>query len=109
MLQGPWSFTFRTDEGGNTVEMVMAVDEREPAQQTLQRTARRVGSDTPPAAVVAGNAGVRVAFVKFAEPIAWTVYGWGPIAWLLMGLLIVGGVVGLLRRLLGRRGRGQAT
>lgn len=107
ILQGPWSFTFRTGGAEGGVEMVGDVDEREPGLE-LQRVARKVGSDTPRPAVVAGNAGMRVALIGFTEPIAWVVYGWGPVAWFLLGLMIVFGVVMLGWRFLRWRRRPKA-
>jgi len=104
LLQGPWSFTFRTSEAGEAVELWMEVDDRAPELET-DRSARKVGDNTPPSAVVAGNAGLLVAFAGLAEPIAWTVYGWGPVAWALLGAGALLGMVALVRRLLRWRRR----
>lgn len=56
MLRGPWSFTFQTGEGGQDVTMIMEVDEREASQAGGERAARKGADETPPPAVVAGNA-----------------------------------------------------
>ncbi len=104
LLQGPWSFTFRTSEAGEAVDLWMEVDDRAPEME-IERSARKVGDSTPPPAVVAGNAGLLVAFAGFAEPIAWTVYGWGPVAWALLGVGALLGMVALVRRLLTWRRR----
>jgi hypothetical protein len=54
LLRGPWSFTFRTGQGGG-MTMAMSVDEREPGQTSMTREARRIEERTPPPAVAAGN------------------------------------------------------
>ncbi len=106
LLQGPWSFTFRMGGAGGAVEMWMEVDEREP-ELGIERTARKVGDGTPAPAVVAGNAGLAVAIARIADPIVWTVYGWGPVAWVVLGAGVLLGVAALVWRLLRRRRIGQ--
>jgi hypothetical protein len=107
LLQGPWSLTFRTSEAGDSVGLWMNVDERAPDLE-MERSAQKVGDSTPPPAVVAGNAGLSVAFAGFAEPIAWTVYAWGPVAWALLAAGALLGMVVLVRRLFRWRRRRSA-
>jgi len=84
LLRGPWSFTFQTNEDGEVVGMRMQVDEREPGQRGMDRAARRVGDDTPPPAVVAGNTGRGI--------------GWGHGAGILLGMIAAIGIIVALRR-----------
>ena len=87
LLRAPWSFTFRSG-GSGEVTMHMEVDAREPAQQGVSRSARKVRADTPPSKGVADNAG------------AWR--GWRKGVWLLLG---AGGLLALVLalKLTGRR------
>lgn len=84
LLRAPWSFTFRRSRGGD-VRMAMEVDEREPGQRGAGRIAEKVSEDTPPPAVVAGNAPFHAA--------------WGTGTWLLVGLAATVGLGLALRPL----------
>lgn len=55
MLRGPWTLSFRKDDAGEVAEMTMVVDEREPAQEGVERTLRKVSVDTPPPEVIAAG------------------------------------------------------
>lgn len=59
LLRGPWSFTFRPDEAGDGVTLLMAVDEREPTGSGVTQNARKVAGETPRPAVAAGNSWYR--------------------------------------------------
>lgn len=91
LLRSPWSFTFRTDTAGAVVGMVMRVDEREPDLAGMMRPARKVGNDTPPPAVVAGNADQGS--------------GRGAGHWILIGLAVIVALIAILQPLRSRRGR----
>ncbi len=97
ILRGPWTFTFRRDASGAVVGMHMMIDERAagPAGRTL--LARRVGDDSPPPAVAAGNAGVGVTLRNAARRARRTAHDFGIRRWLLpaLGLVAVLTALGL--------------
>jgi CubicO group peptidase (beta-lactamase class C family) len=109
----PWSCAFQKDENGEVVGLVYEIDEREPAGEGRTLTGRKVGDDSPPPAVVAGNAGFRVEIERLFERSALTVYGWGPLGWTLIGVLVLAALVAvgvLLRRTVrSRREKGSNT
>jgi serine-type D-Ala-D-Ala carboxypeptidase/endopeptidase len=89
MLRSAWSFTFRPGEDDG-MEMVMAVDQREPRDEGRVRVARRVGNSAPPPARVAGNVG----------RLEGSVTQWALLA---LAVLVTGAALGALRRLRVRR------
>jgi serine-type D-Ala-D-Ala carboxypeptidase/endopeptidase len=89
MLRSAWSFTFRPGEDGG-MEMVMAVDQREPSADGHTTVARRVSISTPPPARVAGNVGR-----LDGSATQWTL--------LALAVLVTGAALGALRRLRVRR------
>ncbi len=83
ILRGPWSYVF-TGDGPADMTLHMAVDEREPTQEgRVERSARKVSSETPSPLVVAGNAGGMA--------------GWGTGTWALIGLAGLVGVAVVTR------------
>ena len=110
--QSPWSCAFQRDENGEIVGLVYEIDEREPAGEGRTLTGRRVGNDSPPPAVVAGNAGFKVEVGRFLDRSLVTLYWRGPGAWIAIGVLVLSvmvAMVALLRRAVrSRRGEGSA-
>jgi serine-type D-Ala-D-Ala carboxypeptidase/endopeptidase len=71
MLRAPYTVAFRTT--GSAMGMLVRVDERRPNARATSWRAWKVGDDTPPSAVVAGNLP------------RWRT--WGPLTWSLIGVL----------------------
>jgi len=106
LLRGPWSFTFEKDESGKVVRLLMEIDEREPSQAGLTRSAVKVADETPRSDVVAGNAGFSLAFRRLVRRSAFAVYTSGPQLWIpmgLAGLLVLAMLVRRGVRLIGTR------
>ena len=90
ILRGPWSFRFMRDAEGLVSGLWMEVDEREGGTAVPSRLARKVDDDSPPPAVVAGNAGFGA--------------GWGTV-WILLGVgVALAGAVALRPVWSNRRG-----
>lgn len=81
LQRAPWSFTFRKSASGDVV-VEMEVDEREPGVAT-RVTARKVSSDMPPPADVAG-------YDDFESPRGPGVWGWAGLGALAVVLFLVG-------------------
>jgi hypothetical protein len=89
MLRGPWSVTFHEDRGGEVTGMTMTVDEREPAQQGMERSLRRVSADVPPPDLVATGF---MSSVSFPWALALKIAGVG------VALLVVAGLATRFRK-----------
>ncbi|MFW6088628.1 MAG: serine hydrolase domain-containing protein [Gemmatimonadota bacterium] len=81
LQRGPWSFTFRAGADGDMM-VEMEVDEREPSVAT-RVTARKVTSDTPPPAHVAG-------YHDFEPPRGPSAWGWAGLGALAVALFLIG-------------------
>jgi len=85
LKRGPWSFTFRRDEGGEVTRMVMEVDAREPSGAGVRQTAEREGDDLPPPrAVVSGDV-----WTSWRFPWGWILVVLGGVAAVLLLMVLV--------------------
>lgn len=87
MLQAPYTVAFSMP--GDDVGMVIRIDERRPYARATSWRAWKVGDDTPPSAVVAGNVA------------RWRT--WGRLTWTLIGVLALAAVALIARLATSRR------